>query len=121
MAAFLEAPFLRDSSRMRVDHITTLLAILLGDPLRSTALRLICKSFTPEDSSYIWSQWKPHFTLPSSHPLAEGTLARDRILSMMQMAYTTPESEAKDTQALSDLVAVAIPVETFILFTAATL
>ena len=53
---FLEAPFLQDVSQMRVDHITALLALLLEDPLRSAALRLLCKSYTPEDSSYILSQ-----------------------------------------------------------------
>jgi hypothetical protein len=37
------------------------------------------------------------------------------------MAYTTPELAARDTHAVTDLVAVAIRVETFILFTAETL
>ena len=40
---------------------------------------------------------------------------------MLQATYTAPEPAAKDTKALTDLVSVAIPVETFILFTAITL
>jgi len=59
---FLEAPFLQDVSQMRVDHITALLALHLEDyPLRYAALRLLYKSYTPEDSFYILSQWEPHF------------------------------------------------------------
>jgi len=53
MAAILEA--LPDSTKMRVDHITALLGLLLEDPLRSTAQHLLYKSYTPEDSTYIWS------------------------------------------------------------------
>ena len=40
---------------------------------------------------------------------------------MLHTAYTTPELATRDTQAFTDLVAVAIPVEPFILFTAVTL
>jgi len=106
---------------MRVDHIIALLALLLEDPLRSTATRLLCKSYIPEDSSYILSQWEPQIQLRPSHPLAEEALARDHFFTMLQAAYTTPELAARDTQAPTDLVAVAIPVETFALFTAVTL
>jgi hypothetical protein len=83
MATFLEAPFLISASHMRVDHIPVLLALLVEDPLRSAAMRLLCKSYTPEVFSYIWSQWEPHIQLSSSHPLAEGALARDHILAML--------------------------------------
>ena len=121
MAAFLEASFFLDASQMRVDHITALLTLLLGDPLRSAAINLICKRHTLEDATYIWSQWEPHIQLPPSRPLAEGNLARDDILAMLQATYTAPELAARNTQALTDLVSVAIPVETFILFTAIAL
>jgi hypothetical protein len=40
---------------------------------------------------------------------------------MLQAAYATPKIAARDTKALTYLVFVAIPVETFILFTAVTL
>ena len=40
---------------------------------------------------------------------------------MLYMEYTTPELAAGDAQALADLVALAIPVETFILYTVVTL
>jgi hypothetical protein len=40
---------------------------------------------------------------------------------MLQSAYITSELGARDTYALTYLVAVAIPVETFTLFTAVTL
>ena len=82
---------------------------------------MLCKGYTPEDTSYIWSQWEPLIQLPPSHPFAEGALARGHILIMLQAAYTTPELAAKDTQSLNDLAAVAIPVETFILLTTVTL
>ncbi len=36
---------------------------------------------------------------------------------MLKMVYTTPEDAARDVQALTNLVASAIPTETFILFT----
>ena len=54
---------------------------------------------------------------PSVHPLAEANLARDSILAMLQSSYTAPEPATRDTQALTDPVSVAIPVEAFILFT----
>jgi hypothetical protein len=121
MAAFLEAPFFPSASQMRVVHITALLALLLGDPLRYVAIGLICKSYNIEDVPYIWSLGEPHIRPPPSHPLAEAGFARDNILTMLQAAYATPEAVARDTQALIDLVSVAIPVETLILFTAVTL
>jgi hypothetical protein len=40
---------------------------------------------------------------------------------MLQAAFTAPEPAARDIQALTDLVSVAIPVEIFIFFTAITL
>ena len=40
---------------------------------------------------------------------------------MLQMAYTDPVIAARDIQALTDLVAAAIPIETFILYTVLTL
>ena len=40
---------------------------------------------------------------------------------MLQASYTAPEPASRDTQDLTDLVSVAIPVETFILFTELTL
>jgi len=58
---------------------------------------------------------------PSIPPLAGEDLARDSILAMLQATYTTPESASRDTYALTNLVSVAIPVETFIFFTAVTL
>jgi hypothetical protein len=40
---------------------------------------------------------------------------------MLQASYTAPELAVRDTHALTDLVSLAIPVKTFILFTAITL
>jgi len=121
IAAFLEAPFLLDASHMWVNHITALLALLLEDPLRLAATNLICKSYYAEDATYIWSQYETHIQLPPSQPLAEANLARDIILDMLQASYTAPEQATKDTYTLTDLVSVANPVETFILFTEITL
>ena len=104
-----------------MDHITALLALLLEDPLRSKAIGLICKSYSANDAAYIWSQWEPNFQFPPSHPLAESPLARDIILTTLQASYTALEPSAKDTQALTDLVSVATPVEAYIFFTELTL
>ena len=82
---------------------------------------MIYQGYTPEDSTYIWSIWEPHIKLPSTHILAKETIARDRILAMLQMEYTTPEHAAGDAKTLTDLVAVAILVEIFILYTVVTL
>jgi hypothetical protein len=110
-----------DAAKRRVDHITTLLALLLEDPLCSITIGLVCKSYPADDAAYIWTQWELHIQLPPSHPLAGNELAKDHILAMLQAVYTAPEPGARDIQALTDLVSVAIPVETFILFTAVTL
>jgi len=84
-------------------------------------ISLICKSYNPEDSSYIWAQRELHIQLPPSHPLAEGDRSRDHTLTMLQATYTTPEFVVRDIMVLPNLVLVAIPVETFIFFTAVTL
>ncbi len=104
-----------------MDHITTLLALLLEDPLRSATIGRVCKSYPSENATYIWAQWESHIQLPPSHLLAGDELAKDYILAMLQAVYTAPEPAARDIQALTDLVSVAISVETFILFTAVTL
>jgi hypothetical protein len=57
MAAFVEAPFFPNASEMRVDHVTALMALLAEDTLRSAAISLICKSYTPENYTSIWAQW----------------------------------------------------------------
>ncbi len=54
MAAFIEAPFFPDASKLRVDHIITLLALLLENPFRSTTIGVICKSYSKEDVVIIW-------------------------------------------------------------------
>ncbi len=79
----MEAPFLPDSTQLRIDHVTALLALLRGDLLRSTALHLLYQSYAPVDATYIWAIWEPHIRLSTTHPLAEGTLARDRFLAML--------------------------------------
>ncbi len=121
MSAFLEAPFLPDPTRLWVDQIIVMLALLLGDHYRSSALRLLYPNYTPEDATYIWSNWEPHTRLPSSHPLTERALARDRILAMLYMDYTSLEAADGDTYALTYVVAVSVLVETLILYTAVTL
>ncbi len=121
MAAFIETPFFPDVSQLRVDRITALLALLLEDPLRSTSIGLIYKSYSKEDAEIIWSQWASYLQVPRSHPLAGDGLARDRIITMLQTYYTTPEQTAADAQALTEFVSVAIPVETLIFFTTITI
>jgi hypothetical protein len=86
---------------MRVDHIIVMLDLLLEDPLRSTALHLLYKSYTPEDSTYIWSIWELHVRLPRPTPSPnEGTLAMDLILAMLQMENSTPEHATGDAPML---------------------
>ncbi len=60
MAAIIETPFFPDVSQLREDHITGLVALLLEDPLRSTPIGLICKSYSKEDAKIIWSQWESY-------------------------------------------------------------
>jgi hypothetical protein len=64
---------------------------------------------------------EPHISLPSIHFLAEGTLARDAVLTLLRRDYTASEDATGDTHALTDLVADSIPVEMFILYTVVTL
>ena len=97
------------------------MALLLPNPARAVASSLLYKAYSPEDAAYIWSEWETHFQLPPTHPWAAGTHAKDAILAMLHMVYTTPEDAARDVQALTDLVASAIPTETFILYTSFSL
>jgi hypothetical protein len=117
MAAFLEAPFFPEDTQLVVDHITCLLALLLPESTRAVDIHLLCTGYSPENAAYIWSAWEEHIRLPPSHPMAEGTRAKDCILAMLQTVYTAPDIAARDIQALTDLVASAIPTETLILFT----
>ena len=87
MATFQEAPFLPDPSQLRLDHITAMLALLLGEPLRTSPLQMLYPSYTPADLTYIWSVWDPHIRPPSPHPLAEGTLAKNIVLAFLRMDY----------------------------------
>jgi hypothetical protein len=97
------------------------MALLLPNPAREIASSLLCKVYSPKDAAYIRYVWEPHFQPPPTHTWAEGAYAKDTILAMFQMVYTTPEDAARDIQALTDLVASAIPTDTFILFTSFTL
>jgi len=120
MAAFLKDPLI-DPDHMAVEHITTRMALLLLDPIHAVAVSLHCAGYTPEIAAYIWSEWEANFQLPSTHPWAAGTRAKDNILAMLQMVYTDPNFAARDIQGLTDLVASAIPTESFILYTVITL
>jgi hypothetical protein len=77
MPAFLEAPFFPEDTQLVADRITYLLALLLPKPTRAVAIYLLCKGCSPEDAAYIWSAWEEHIRLPPSHPMAEGTRAKD--------------------------------------------
>ena len=121
MAAFQEATFLPDPSQLRLDRIAALMALLLGEPLRTSALELLYPSYTSADSTYIWPVWEPHIRPPKIHPLAEGTLTRDTVLALLRRDYIASEDAAGDNQALTNLVVISIPVETFILYTVVTL
>ena len=90
MSAFLADSFINPEN-MEVEHITTPMALLLPNPAREIASSLLCKAYSPEDAAYIWSVLEPHFQLPPTHPWAEGTHAKDAILAMLQMVYTTPK------------------------------
>ena len=54
-------------------------------------------------------------TLGSLLLTPSANIAMDIILALLQATYTVPQPTARDTQALTDLVSVAIPVRTFIL------
>ncbi len=96
MTTFMEAPILPDPTMLRVDHISALLALLLEGPYRSSSIDLLHKSCTPEESLHIWTAWEPHVRPPLSHPLAERTLARDRVMDIRCMDYTTPANAVGD-------------------------
>jgi hypothetical protein len=53
--------------------------------------------------------------------MGSGYRAKDIILAMLQMVYTDPNIAARDIRGLTDLLASAIPTETFILYTVITL
>ena len=52
-AAYIEAPFIPPVAKLRVDHVTVLLPLLLEDPLRSTSIGLVCKGYSTEDAMFI--------------------------------------------------------------------
>ena len=84
MMAFMENPIFLHPTLLRLDHMSALLALLEG-PYRSSTIDMIHKSYTSEESLRIWTSWEPHIQPPSSHPLAEGSLARDRVMAMLCM------------------------------------
>ncbi len=69
MAAFVEPPFFPDDSHMKVNQITTLLALILLDPTREEAISLICKGYSLENILHIWATWAPYLRPPPSPPL----------------------------------------------------
>ena len=87
---------------MVVDHVIILLALLLGDPLRTAAICMLSKKYKPKDAEYIWSIWEPHFQLPPAHPLSEGNLAKDHVLTMLQTAYGFGGHPRGDIHCLHD-------------------
>ena len=114
MAEFVKDPLI-DHEQMAVEHITTLMALLLPDPFHARAVNLLCQTYAPDVAEYIWSQWGANIQLPPTHPWSTDTKARDNILDMLQMAYTDPDIVARDIKALTNIMAAAIPTEIFIL------
>ena len=55
VAAFMAALALPDLTRLRLDHISALLALLLEGPYRYAALDLLYQSYTPGECNYISS------------------------------------------------------------------
>ena len=53
MTAFMENPILPDPILLRLYHISALLALLMEGPYRSSAIDLLYKSYTPEESLQI--------------------------------------------------------------------
>jgi hypothetical protein len=56
---------------------------------------------------------------PPTHTF-DGNLARGSVFAMLQMEYPTPDYATRDAHALANLVAEAIKIETFVLYTVVT-
>ena len=67
MDAFLKDPLI-SPEQMVGEHITTPMTLLLPNPTREIASSLLSKAYSPEDATYIWSEWETHFHLPPTVP-----------------------------------------------------
>jgi hypothetical protein len=119
LAALLVALVRLDPSRLRSDHVSALLSLLLEGLSHDAILNLLNPSHSPE-----WRRrplygrlGSPTYAPPRTYPLSADNMARDRIVTLLCVDYTMHENATRDARALLEFAAVAIPTETFIAHT----
>jgi hypothetical protein len=69
ITAFLQSPMMPGPHQVKLEHITYLLALILGGEVQESAVKLLMPAITPEHALAIWDEWKGYIHPPPGHPL----------------------------------------------------
>jgi hypothetical protein len=106
--AFLAAPLLSDPDKLRLDHISAPLALIIEGPFQVAAIALLTPGRTPEEANNIRSAGEPHIRPRPTHPLTTATPVRDTFLAVICMEYNTKENTEGGCLAFLDFVVQSI-------------
>jgi hypothetical protein len=80
VTAFMVSPLLPEPNHLRVDYITTLLALAVDGPVHKAAIKLLALAYFQQEAAAIWLAWAPHLAPPLGHLLAKGTPLPETIM-----------------------------------------
>ena len=99
--------------QVKLEHITYLLALILGGEVQESAVKLLMPAITPEHALAIRDEWKGYIHPPHGHPLEGAHAIREMILATLTPAYTTREAGTQAAKVLLDTIGDALHVEAF--------
>ncbi len=94
-----------------MDHITFLLALVLGEDVQEAAAKLLMPAQTPDQAATLWPVWAPHFSPPSGHPLTGENAIRDMDVSTLISVYKSKAAGMNAAKVLLDSIVDAIHIE----------
>ncbi len=80
VTAFVASPLLHEPDKLKVDHISAFLALVVDGPIHKEAMKLLAPEYSQHLSFGFWAAWLPHLSPTPDHPPAASTMLRDVIL-----------------------------------------
>jgi len=121
IAAFVASPMKPEPHHVQMDHITFLLALVLGGDVQEATVKLLMAVQTPDRAADLWATLAPYFSPFPGHPLAGENMIRDVVIAALVPVYKSKTAGMNAAKVLLDAIVDAVHIESFRQFNAVDL